>query len=206
MFKGLNVREKSLFMLGVYSFNMILKYLQDGNYHNIYSKNLLTLCSPVRHRQYGFTFNHDYTVTDETITNYETVVERFKLKIANFEAMLESERTTLFITFTNDPIKLEINGMLAWLSEHKKTYHLLIFTPIPFVADLPNCSFVHIKPLGPYWETPIHERVSLYRMTYNSFIESLSKIGIVHDFPATLEETYYGMTYLRKIEPVSQCL
>jgi hypothetical protein len=196
----LNIRKKTLFMLGIYKFNDILNYLTEGNYENIYNKEDLYIDLHVKHRQYNFVFNHDYLFKDAEITNYDFIKARFDLKIKNFKETLAKPSKTVYINFTSMFDRLNINEMCAWLDNNTHSYHLIIFTDNADSYEIQEnqLSVIKISKFSGWWLfTPENKKI-LYREIYEKFIECCTTLNIDHNFPNTFDETYYGQH--KKIE------
>ena len=179
---------KTLFMLGLYSFNNILSYLKDGNYENIYNEENLIIQPDkyVIHRLYNFGFNHEYTVGNSKINNYAFVRDRFNIKI--FKEMLLSENMCIFISFTHNVNALKLNDMLSWLTINKKNFHLMIFTNKKHnvIYDPRQCSIITLKNSYDSWYAMKTEpKMILYKEIYEEFIDCLKKCDIKHNFPMT---------------------
>jgi len=190
----LNIRKKTLFMLGMYQFNNILKYLHDGVYENIYNKDDLYIDVHVKHRQYNFGFNHDYLIKDAEITNYDFIKARFDLKIKNFKESLVSPNKKLYITFTSIFNRLNITDMLEWLNKNAINYHLIIFTDNTNTSPCaqPNLSIIKVSKFGGWWLFTPENKTVLYREIYEKFIDCCANLNIDHNFPKTFDETYYA--------------
>jgi len=184
---------KTLFMLGKYSFNDILLYLEDCNYENIYNKDHLTILpnNEVKHTKYNFVFNHDYIIDKSNLTNYNIVRDRFNLKIKNFRNMLSSENICVFITFSVNVDSLKIEEMINWLKLNKKRFHLIIITNKEYISK--NILHVSIIKLNPsyeeYWLMDVKTKATLYKEIYEEFINCLKQNNIEHKFPLTYPGT-----------------
>ena len=196
----LKQKKKCLFMLGFYPFNDILHYLNDNHYENIYNKKYLLPDANdstfVYHTGYNFIFNHDYVTSNGEITNYDFVKQRFDLKIKNFREMLGEDNLCIFINFTDNVAELKIVDMLIWLNNHKKNFHLIIFTTNPdvssYYSEHDRLSIIMLKKQYNSWFTlPKEEKMDLYREIYGEFLECLKVNHIIHDFPKSFEETHY---------------
>ena len=188
----LKIKKKTLFMLGTYTFNNILRYLYDCNYENIYNKQHFTITSDnyVEHILYNFKFNHDYQLQNSEIINYEFIRDRFNIKIKNFREMLSNESMCIFITFTTDVDNLKIKEMLHWLSLNKKNFHLIIFTnSIENNIYIKNLSIICLKNRFDEWYLTSN-RTTLYKEIHQEFINCLKYYNIEHNFPLTTEEEF----------------
>lgn len=197
----LNIREKKLFMLGIFNFNNIIDYLNNGNYEDIYNKENL-IVNPadkiVYHKVYGFCYNHDYKVdANFNIINYDEVKERYDMKIANFKNMCESEAFALFINFTDRVENLKINEMIDCLNRKKKgKYHLMIFTYNSSKIQNESSEYVTIIYLknrfSQWWKKTPNENTPLYEEIYSNMIKILEEKNIVHNFPIFFKDTFFG--------------
>ncbi len=184
----LKINTKQLFMLGTYPLNNILSYLKDGNYEKIYDTDNLIIMpdNTIRHSKYDFIFNHDYTVLNSKISNYDFIVSRFNTKIKNFREMLLSENMCIFIVFTNNIDDLKINEVLDWLTLNKKNFHLMIFTSNKHntVIDSKLCSIINLKNnYYNWWAMEQTPKMILYTEIYDEFINCLKKNNIEHNLP-----------------------
>ena len=178
----LNIHNKTLFMLGVYKFNDIIKYLNDNsnnNYEIIYEDKLLIIDNnTVKHSLYNFHFNHDYKLLNDKITNYDIIKNRFDIKIKNFKEMLISDNLTVFITFSDNVDNLNIINWINWINKNKKLYHLIIFTSNNYkntidIKDLSNLSIIKLKQkYNGWWKMIITEKLLLYNEIYEKFISN----------------------------------
>lgn len=196
----LSINKKCLFMLGIYELNNIIKYLNDNNYEKIYDSDYFYIepePNVVSHTLYKFKFNHDYNTSNKCITNYQVIKNRFDEKIKNFRSMLNSPNKTIFINFTNNVDKKNINEMLNWQKTHKNNSHLIIFTNNPYsIGNTQNLSIIHLEhSYESWWEIEKPKRIHLYKEIYDKFLICLKQNNIDHDFPMTLKETSYGKTY-----------
>ena len=198
----LNIHKKTLFMLGIFRFNDILHYLNENNYENIYDKKCLVPNSntDVVHTSYYFHFNHDYIIENSNFTNYDFVKKRFDVKIKNFRDMLANESKTIFINFCENIDTIDINGMLLWLQNNKKNFHLIIFTYNDYSSNYEsnNLSIIKLQNnYGGWWDLNEQKKVILYNEIYEEFLNCLENANIENDFPKTYNNTYYG-----KIHPI----
>ena len=180
---------KGLFMLGKYSFNDILMYLNDCNYENIYNKNELIILpdNEVKHSKYNFVFNHDYIIDKSNLTNYNIVRDRFDLKIKNFRNMLSSDNMCVFITFSDNVDSLKIEEMINWLKLNKKRFHLIIITNKEYsIKNILHLSIIKLNPsYEQYWRMDVKPKAALYEEIYEVFINCLKQNNIEHKFPLT---------------------
>lgn len=186
--------KKLLFMLGEYHFNDIINYLHNNHLEDIYNKDkLIIVKNGVKHKDYNFLFNHDYNINNSVITNHDFIKLRFDEKIKNFRNILFSDTTCIFITFTKNIDKLNINNMIKWLTIHKKKFHLMIFTNNDYTNDYNHTNLSIIKLTNSYLEwygfsKSVKEK--LYKEIYNKFIERLQVVGIDNNFPKDYNDTY----------------
>jgi len=172
----LKIKKKQLFMLGVYPFNDILKYLQKNNLHEIYDKKYLkkTKDNITNHLLYNFTFNHDYVYDGScNIINYEFVKERFKVKIKIYDDMFKQNALNIFINFTNDVDNLNIKDFLH-LYKNKIKFHLIIFTNNDYV-DINN-DFISVIRLKNSYENWWAMHPTLKNILYNEIYFQYTKI------------------------------
>jgi hypothetical protein len=122
----LNRRDKLLFMLGAFTFDNILRFLKDRNFHSIYDKKYLvnskndTLVTNIKseihknyhfdnpiysacikHSKYNFHFLHDfiYSHQENAILNYDFIVNQYNLKIQNTMNVFNNANPVLLINF-----------------------------------------------------------------------------------------------------------
>lgn len=174
-------------MLGIYSFNDIIFYLQDNQLHKIYDIDYLEKVNNTRtkHILYQFEFNHDYIYNDDgKITNYDLVKKRFQEKIRHYEAIYVEDTMNVFITFTDNVNNLNIEGFLE-LFRNKIKFHLIIFTYNHF-NPIPHTEYISVIKLNHdynNWFIMNHERKHiLYKEIFDTFIETLKTLNIEHDF------------------------
>uniref|UniRef100_A0A6C0LCY7 Papain-like cysteine peptidase n=1 Tax=viral metagenome TaxID=1070528 RepID=A0A6C0LCY7_9ZZZZ len=196
----LNVRKKTLFMLGIYHFNDILEFLKDGYYEKIYDRNFLENQenNNVRHSLYKFTFNHEFTIENWQITNYDLVKNRFDEKIRNFREMLHSNNKTIFINVFDNIDTLNIDGMLNWLRENKRNFHLIIITDKHYNTgyESENLSIIKLEnSFSEWWNMSDNTKANLYQEMYNKFITCLEHKNIENNFPKNYMDTEYGRAH-----------
>ena len=199
----LHIKKKCLFMLGNFDFNDIENYLRNcGSFEKIYDKDNLKIHPNeqiVLHSLFNFGFNHDYTIENGVITNYENIKKRFDIKIKNLLGSLFSiPNKTVFINFTRNVDNLKIKTMLHWFKRFKNNIHLLIFTNNGFSIpqNSENVSIIKLdRSYEGWWDKPNDIKTALYREIYEKFIWSLNENNISHDFPANFNETYYGKSH-----------
>ena len=191
----LKINKKTLFMLGFYSFNNILYFLQDNNYEQIYNRDNLIVETHenVRHNKYNFVFNHDYKITDWQINNYDFIRDRFDVKIRHFREMLSSEDKCIFITFTSNVDSLKIQEMLEWLTHNKRNFYLVIFTHNEYsnTQYFNNCSIIKLdnsyEGSEGWWQMEYNKKKTLYNEIYGKFLQCLNNNNIWHNFPSNFE-------------------
>lgn len=192
----LNIRKKTLFMLGIYHFNDILEFLKNGSYEKIYDRNYLeNQGNDVKHTLYKFIFNHEFTIENWQITNYDAVKNRFDEKIRNFREMLQSNHKTIFINVAEDIDNLNIDGMLKWLKENKRNFHLIIITDRHYNTryESENLSIIKLEnSFRGWWNMSDNTKVNLYQEMYNKFITCLEQKNIENNFPKNYKDTDYG--------------
>jgi hypothetical protein len=148
----LGIKKKTLFMIGGYYFNDIIKYLEEDKLEEIYNKDYLTnekyekinkftnkmqrYCESqiIRNVKYGFNFIHDfgYNPTDNSITNYNFICNEFDKKIASLKESFANEKILIFIHFNRNKHNintLNIVGMINVLNKFmSKNFYIFIFT------------------------------------------------------------------------------
>lgn len=196
----LNIRKKHLFMLGIFKFNDILKFLKENNYEKIYDRKYLVAQSKkdVIHTSYNFIFNHDYIVENSNFTNYNVIKERFDIKIKHFREMLASQKKAVFINFNNSVDASDITGMLNWLQNNKKNFHLIIFTDknYSFTHTSPNLSIIKLQnKFNGWWEMNDQQKTVLYKEIYEKFIGCLLNANIENNCHKLYNETEYGKAH-----------
>ena len=173
----LKIKKKQLFMLGIYKFNDIIKYLQDNNLYKIYDKNYLEKITNnfTKHLLYNFNFNHDYVYNSSNIINYNFIKNFFKKKIENYKQIFKLNMFNIFINFTNNVNNLNINGFLQ-LYENNIKYHLIIFTNNDYKnINNKNISIIKIKnKYDNWWSMDNIIKNNLYKEIYVRFVEVIS--------------------------------
>jgi hypothetical protein len=200
----LKQNKKFPFMLGGYDFNNILNFLNDNKYEKIYSKEYLIIQKDniVHHTLYKFSFNHEYEVKFNRLTNYEFIKQRFDLKIQNFREILHSNDVCVFITFTENIDNLKINEMLGWLSDNKPQFHLIIYTNNSYTTNI-NCNNLTIVTLKnsykDWWSLPKPHQIILYKEIYDELINCLNIQNISNNLPKVFEQTYYFINLVQQL-------
>jgi hypothetical protein len=143
------LKQKTLFTLGVFGFNDILKYLKNENMEEIYEKELLTYDNkPIENFydkykfytqspkiintkfNFGFLHHFNYDVSNNCINNYDFVVEQFNNRIREFKNIIHNEKKLIFVNFAFysslknmkiDEMMNTLNGMIT------KKYYMFIF-------------------------------------------------------------------------------
>lgn len=199
----LGQKRKNLFQMGFYSFNGILAYLTQNQLETIYQPDLLVNASNqplagiksvvskyghsgqtvARHRQYGFGYNHDFIVENNTITNHNFAVALYQEKIRNFLADLASPAPKVFITFTQNVTPLSITPMVELLRARLSScrFVLLIFTPgnEPSPVAPPEVEIIRLeRQFDKWWEINMPQREPLYRSIYTKFHSAMTKHGL----------------------------
>lgn len=204
MSECLNIRKKTLFMLGFYNFNDILKYLTlcdtpEYEYEMIYDRQYLNpYYKPqnwFNHTLFQFTLNHDYKMVNNEIINSDRVKEWYDIKIKNFREMLMSDKPVIFINFTQNIDELNIAGMVNWLTNNVAGFYLMIFTDKPYtvVNQYPNVFYITLDVSYVNWfEKEEHVKIAIYKDIYTKFIDTLDTAHIEHNFPKTYEYTHYA--------------
>lgn len=182
----LKIKKKQLFMLGLYEFNDIIKYLQDDTLHKIYDKKYLKKDkNRTEHLLYNFIFNHDYKYNSHSnIINYDFIKGRFDEKIENYNQIFKLNMFNIFINFTKNVNNFNINDFLQ-LYENKINYHLIIFTNNDYNSiNHENISIVKLKNnYDKWWQMNKQTKNILYKEIYTHFIEVLNINKIIHNFP-----------------------
>jgi len=193
----LHDKTKKLFMLGFFGFNQIVDYIKNNDFESIYDIQYLVSSdgqaltisddgvsqyghdTTVKHRKYGFSFNHDFIVKEGKILNYAFIVNSYKKKIEHFKASLASDAPMCFITFTDSIDDLRIKEMNAI----KKNAYFFIFTNRTFSA--PNVFTIKLyNNITKWWMLEKTKKDILYNEIYSKFINVLNKNNIAHAFPA----------------------
>ena len=204
----LNIKEKQLFQLGFYNFNDILEYLKESKYEEIYDKSHLFFNKikiiefynylkeysylpdkdTLVNSKYNFKFNHDYSVQEYKIINYEFIVDSFNTKIKNFKECLELEKKIIFITFTNVDIKaLEMIDLLK--GKTNNWFKLIIFTSnknLNYFIDKVELIYLNNEYDNWFLKSP-KDRFILYMEIYNKFYKQASEYINLPVF----EDTFY---------------
>ena len=192
----LKQKKKKLFMLAVYLFNDILKYLTDNELESIYDKQYFKLEKSVVHTKYNFIFNHDYQIRNNKIHNYDHIKNRFNDKINDFKNMLENNNTKIFITFTGNIDALYINEMMECLNNliKNKKFYLIIFSDNAFTElNIENVFKIKLdNKYDNWWVFDKNKKMILYKEIYTKFINVLTNNNIPNNFPKTIEQTNFS--------------
>jgi hypothetical protein len=143
------LKQKTLFTLGVFDFNDILKYFKNEDMEDIFKKEYLTYDnkpidnfydkykfytqSPkIINKKFNFGFLHhfNYDVSNNCINNYDFVVEQFKNRINDFKNILKNEKKIIFVNFSfyNSLKNMKIDEMINTLNTMiNKNYYMIIF-------------------------------------------------------------------------------
>ena len=185
----LKVNKKQLFILVIYEFNYIIKYLQDDTLDKIYDKKYLKKeYNKTKHLSYNFIFNHDYNYDEySNIINYDFKKSRFIEKIKNYNEIFKLNMFNIFINFTQNVNNLNIDGFLQ-LYKNKINFHLIIFTNNDYNSiNHENISIVKLKNNYEAWYSMNKNTKNiLYEEIYMRFIEVLNKNKIIHNFPSLI--------------------
>jgi len=201
-----NNKNKQIFMLGVYNFNNICKYLENGIFEDIYDKDLLTYennpilnftdeiqsyshKSIIKNKKLNFTHNHDfaYDISTNTITNYNFIVKEFDLKIQNFKEICKNEKLPIFINFTNNINYYKMKEVLDILQKyiHKKFYIFIFIYGIHKreISEYDNIKYIYLdNNLDDWWKQPKEIKEILYKEIYEKYIDIMIKLNIDINF------------------------
>jgi len=202
----LKINVKTLFQLGIYPFNEIVKILEDEQFDDIMDPKLLLYNNNnvkysevdkyngyshnngiVNHKKYNIMLVHDYGIDQETntILNYNFIQKSHKLKQHNFYEYINSGDFLCFITilFDSNMQSLEYERMSNVLLNKYglKNFVIVIFTNdktnIP--SNLPKCfEFVIVEN---EYRDDIHRtteyRIDLYKDMWTKFTYIMGKYG-----------------------------
>ena len=192
----LKQKKKKLFMLAVYLFNDILKYLTDNELESIYDKQYFKLEKSVVHTKYNFIFYNDYQTINNKIHNYDHIKNRFNDKINDFKNMLENNNTKIFITFTGNIDALYINEMMECLNNliKNKKFYLIIFSDNAFTElNIENVFKIKLEnKYDDWWVFDKNKKMILYKEIYTKFINVLTNNNIPNNFLKTIEQTNFS--------------
>jgi hypothetical protein len=143
------LKQKTLFTLGVFDFNNILKYLKNENMEDIFKKEYLTYDNkPIDNFydkynfytqspkiintkfNFGFLHHYNYDISNNCINNYGFVVEQFKNRINEFKNILNNEKKIIFVNFAfySSLKNMKIDEMMNTLNTMiSKNYYMYIF-------------------------------------------------------------------------------
>lgn len=204
----LNIKIKTLFQLGIYPFNTIVKILEDETFHDIMNPKYLksdnyselkylqedklnnychnnTLLSNTKYN--GLTLVHDYGCEEDTIINYNFIQNSHKLKQQNFYENIHSGDFLCFITilFDSNLAVLEYERMSNVLSQKYgvKDFVIVIFTNDKNIPEnLPKCFEIIV--LEDEYKDDIcrskEYRVALYKDMWEKFVCVMKKYGFDH--------------------------
>ena len=143
----LSSKKKHIFMRGMYSFNNICLFLEDGLLCDIYKKEYLTYenkpieifldetqiyyhNSKITNTKYKFCFIHDfhYDISRNAIINYNFIMNQFNCKINNFKEICENNTLPIFINFSITMKKecIQIEKMLCILKNYTKKLQMFL--------------------------------------------------------------------------------
>jgi hypothetical protein len=143
------LKQKTLFTLGVFDFNNILKYLKNEDMEDIFKKEYLTYDNkPINNFydkynfytqspritntkfNFGFSHHYNYDVSNNCINNYGFVVEQLKNRINDFKNILKNEKKIIFVNFSfySSLKNMKIDEMMNTLNSMiNKNYYMFIF-------------------------------------------------------------------------------
>ena len=208
----LNKKKKYLFMLGNYSFNNICNFLENGILEDIYNKEYLfygdkkvenftdenkKYCHNIviKNIKYNFAFNHDfaYDISNNTITNYDFIVNEFNEKIINFKELMINEKTPVFINFSENNKYFfnfeKMNNMLKkWCN---KKFYIFVFlfstknTVNKIVNDYDNDNIILIhleNDLSNWHIQPKDIKKILFKEIYEKYCDTMKKLELENEF------------------------
>ena len=195
---------KSLFMLGLYPFNDILSYLEEGDLEAIYCPsslryqgNPVSTSDDIQHYEHdngieniklNFAHLHEYAVDKETLTltNYEFVKKGFDEKIFQFKTLYDNYKIPIFIHFQIDsqPISsLKIREMVLCLTRRiSKRFYLFIFSNshVKETSCFTCVKYVYLdRPDYDRWwqsDTPLEQKMGIYKEMYEKYMETFRSI------------------------------
>lgn len=223
----LAIKKPKLFMLGGFRFDDIIKYLSEQKLEEIYDKKYLKAyhdkdislkfksiekkhdhCPDVNNCiiniKYNFIFHHDFMFVKEnnTIMNYNYIVNQYNTKIKNTFTMFNNENPIIFINFVwNDEIMynvyknndkvIEMQNILKKYIPHKPFYILFFTNNQNININVKNVLVVKLKNNYESWihNTP-KENIEIYTEIYNAFYNATIKLNLQHHFPS-FENTHY---------------
>ena len=206
--KILGNKTKYLFMLGVYSFNDICKFLEKGSFEDIYKKEYLTYnnilvdqftndeqrythASVIKNTHYNFTFNHDflYDISTNTIRNYDFIRNEFDQKISNLKELFINHKTPIFINFSMQQIDgLKLEKMVAVLKQYMtKPFYIFIFTSCKSSGEnntlYENIKFIYLdEDYTDCWKQPKEMKIILYKELYAKYVDIMKNIQLEDTF------------------------
>lgn len=219
----LKIDNKTLFQLGIYPFNTIVKILEDEKFDDIMNVDYLT-CNDKKltfleidkinkycHQQTfchntkypGVVLVHDYGSEDNVIINYNFIQQEHKLKQQQFYEYINSGDFLCFITFLfeSNLKSLEYENMSNVLINKYgvKDFVIVIFTndkqQIP--PNLPKCFEVII--LDDEYRDDVDRsteyRINLYKDMWDKFRVVMKKHGYTYE----AFEEYFDINRIVKI-------
>jgi hypothetical protein len=196
-------------MLGMYSFNNICKFLEDGLLSDIYKKEFLKYQNKpvdcftdeiqkyyhgfeIKNTKYDFKFNHDfcYDISRNAIINYNFIMNEFDNKIKNFKDICQNDTLPIFINFSMNIKKdfIQIEKMFSILKKHmNKTFYIFIFLNenINYVEESnnENIKFIYLQQDFRNWWTKSYDiQYLLYKEIYEKYVIAMKKINIEENF------------------------
>ncbi len=191
----LNIKEKSLFMLGTFKLDGITSYLSNNKLEEIYDIGLYDISSINNnffiHKKYNIELNHDFKIdSNNTIINNDKVIARFKEKINNWENMCNSEESVIFLHM---PFSVNIKHIIDFMDVmklHKKKgkVFMVCLSPNTICTDVRPHPNVSIKKLNIQrslysWDFVGIQKRNIIKEQYDLFLEALSDLSVSHTFP-----------------------
>lgn len=203
--KILGIKKKTLFMIGGYYFNDIIKYLEENKLEEIYNKEYITNqnyekisnftsgknhygeSQIIRNTKYGFNLIHDfcYNPTDNSITNYKFVCNEFDMKISALKESFANNKILIFIHFNR--IKHNINtfnikGMINVLNKHiSKNFYIFIFTnqDTTKLQKYREIKYIMLEnTIEDFWSQPKEQQDILCNEISTKYNEQMKKFGL----------------------------
>ena len=202
-------KSKTLFMLGCFSFNNICRFLENGIFEDIINKEHLFYENKkiefftneyqkyyhkhvVKNNKYNFLYNHDfiYDVSSNTIQNYNFVENEFKIKIKNLKHTFVNEKIPIFINFTTNMKKeeLQIEKMISVLKKYiNKQFYILIFlnSKINQVEESKNeyVKYIYLQQdFSSWWNQPKDIKLLLYKEMYEKYVIVMKETNLETKF------------------------
>jgi hypothetical protein len=202
-------KSKTLFMLGCFNFNNICKFLENGIFEDIINKEHLFYENKkiefftneyekyyhnynIKNSKYNFIYNHDfmYDISSNTIQNYDFIENEFNNKIKNLKHTFVNEKIPIFINFTTNMKKeeLQIEKMISVLKKYiNKQFYILTFlnSKINQIEESKNecVKYIYLEEdFSSWWNQPKDIKLLLYKEMYEKYVIVMKETNFETNF------------------------